>query len=691
MPDQIILTTCPRDCYDTCGIAVVKRNGVVTQVRGDLNHPVSRGKLCVKCSIGYNREWRDPQARLTRPLRRVGPKGAGRFEPVSWDLALTTIAERLKTIVATTGPQTILNTHYSGTISLLGFLFPMRFFNRLGATEVNPDSICNLAGHVALNYVYGTSVDGFDPRTAQDAACIVVWGANPSASAPHVHEHWLAEAPGKVVVIDPVRTPTAQAADLHLQPFPGSDAALAFTMLHVVRRDGLIDRDFITAHTSGWEELDPLLTDCTPAWGETQTGVPARLIEEAARLYGRGPSLLWLGQALQRQPTGGNVMRACALLPAVTGNLGKPGAGLLYLNFNLARRGIDDAYLVAPHLCTATPPRISQMDLAACLEDPGRAQALMCWNINIAASNPQQTRLRKALAREDLFTVVLDLFPTDTTDFADFVLPAASFLEFNDLVAGYFQLTLSAQVKVMDPLGEALPNQEIFRRLARAMSYTEPELYESDDEIIANLLRRADLGEDFASLATKGTVFAPQEPIIQFADLTFPTTSGRIEIASASAEADGHPRVPLPLVDPRPTDGRMRLLSPASSWRVNDSFANVAKIAARVGSPTIALHPLDAAERSLTEGDEVLVANETGSLSLHVTISDALPRGVALSHKGRWPKREAAQANVNVLNPGHKADMGESTSVHGIEVTITPLTSILQHQTELREQQIVTS
>lgn len=674
MPDtkEIILTTCPRDCYDTCGIAVVKRNGAITQVRGDPNHPVSRGKLCAKCSIGYNRDWLDPQTRLTRPLRRVGPKGEGRFEPVSWDAALAAIADRLRQVAATTGPRTIINTHYSGTISLIAFLFPLRFFHRLGATEVTPDTICNMAGHVALNYVYGTSLDGFDPRTARDAVCIVVWGANPSASAPHAHEHWLPEAPGKVVVIDPIRTPTAQAADLHLQPFPGSDAALAFALLHVIWRDGLINRDFVTAHTTGWNELEPLLADCTPAWGEAKTGVPTRLIEEAARLYGRGPSLLWLGQGLQRQPTGGNVMRACALLPAVTGNLGKPGAGFLYLNFNLAQRHIDDTYLTAPHLCAGAPPPISQMDLAACLEDPTRAQALVCWNINIAASSPRQARLRRALTREDLFTVALDLFPTDTTDFADFVLPAASFLEFDDLVASYFHLTLSAQAKAAEPMGEALPNQEIFRRLARAMGYTEPELYESDAEILATVLRQADLGEDFASFAAKGSVPVSPEPVIQFADLIFPTPSGRIEIASARAEADGLPRVPLPFTDPRPAQGRLRLLSPASPWLLNDSFANDAKIAAHLGPAAVALHPADAAERGLAEGDEALLANDTGRLALRVTLSEALPRGVALAHKGRWPKREAARANVNVLNPGHKTDMGESSCVHGVEVTVTP-------------------
>ena len=418
--EEIVRTACPRDCYDTCGVTVHKRNGAIESVRGDPAHFVSQGQLCTKCSIGYNNEWLDPRARLTRPLRRIGRKGEGRFEPVSWEVAIAAIADRLKRIAAGAGPQAILNTHYSGTISLIAYLFPTRFFNRLGATEVSPDTICNMAGHVALHYVYGTSVSGFDPRTGAAAACILVWGANPSASGPHVQEHWIENLPGKVVVIDPVRTASAAAADIHLQPFPGSDAALAFSMLHVIQREGLVDRDFVTQHTVGWDELEPMLAPCTPAWGEAQTGVPARLIEETARLYGRGPSLLWMGQALQRQPTGGNVMRACSILPAVTGNIGKPGTGFVYLNFDMAQRGIDGEYLTAPHLSKNAPPSISQMDLAACLEDPARAQALMCWNINIAASNPQQERLRKALMREDLMTVVLDLFPTDTTGLCRF-------------------------------------------------------------------------------------------------------------------------------------------------------------------------------------------------------------------------------------------------------------------------------
>jgi anaerobic selenocysteine-containing dehydrogenase len=220
---------------------VHRRDGLVTAVRGNPAHAVSRGTLCGKCSTAYNREWRDPGRRLSQPLRRVGTKGAGQFEPISWDTAFEEIAHRLQRVTASHGAPSILNAHYTGTISLLAGIAPMRFFHRLGATEVTPDTICNMAGHVALRYLYGSSVDGFDPRAADDAACIVVWGANPHASAPHAHEYWLPEARGKVVVVDPVRTPTAAQADIHLQPFPGSDAALAFALLHVIQREGLID------------------------------------------------------------------------------------------------------------------------------------------------------------------------------------------------------------------------------------------------------------------------------------------------------------------------------------------------------------------------------------------------------------------------------------------------------------------
>jgi anaerobic selenocysteine-containing dehydrogenase len=669
---EVVRTTCPRDCYDACGIHVIKRNGSIFRVGGDPAHPVARGWLCPKCAAGYNGAWRDPARRLLTPLRRSGNKGDGTFAPISWEDALDEVGQRLRTIVSTHGAPSVVNAHYTGTFSLLAYYFPMRFFNRLGATEVDPDTICNKAGHVALEYVYGTSLEGFDPRTVKDAGCILVWGANPSVSAPHAHTHWLAEALGKVIVVDPVRTPTAEAADLHLQPFPGSDAALAFALMHVIWRDGLVDRDFVQAHTVGWEQLEPRLSACTPAWGEATTGVAADRIVRAAHLYGAGPSLLWLGQGLQRQKTGGNVIRACALLPAITGNLGKAGAGFLYLNGTGGRK-IDEAYLMASHLGRNRPDPISHMDLAQTLEDKQRSQALICWNMNIAASAPQQARLHQALARDDLFTVAIDLFATDTTDFADIVLPAASFLEFDDLVASYFNLTISAQVKAIEPMGASLPNTEIFRRLARAMAFGEPELHESDAAIIDRILHETQIGEDFRSLSAKGTVSFSTDPVVQFADLTFPTPSRRIEIASARAQADGHPLVPLPLADARPRNGGLRLLSPASRWLMNDSFANDPRVQKRLGPAQVALHPAEAESRGLHEGDRVVLTNATGRLELVLTLSDAIPKGVALSAKGRWPKLEAQDGNVNRLNAGEVSDMGKSTAVHGVEVIITPL------------------
>ena len=669
LAEEVIRTTCPRDCYDACGIHVVKREGVILKVMGDPAHPHNRGTLCGKCTLAYNGAWRDPAARLLHPLKRVGPKGSGKFQQISWDLALTNIAQWLTETLFDFGGASVVQTHYTGTFSQIGYGFPLRFFHKIGATEVDPDTVCNKAGHVALGMTFGSSLDGFDPRSARDAACILVWGANPSASAPHAHRYWLREAPGKVIVVDPIRHPTAAEADLHLQPYPGTDAALAFAMLHVIARDGLLDEEFLSTQTVGWDEVSPMLGECTPEWGEEITGVPAELIAEAAQIYGRGPSLLWLGQGLQRQATGGNILRACSLLATATGNIGKPGTGFLYLN-GTSSRGIKDDYIWGSHLNPAEPPSISHMDFAAHLENGDKSKMLFCWNNNIVASCPQQTRLRGALEREDLFTVAIDLFATDTTDYADIVLPAASFLEFDDLVISYFNYTLSAQVKATEPLGESLPNSEIFRRLADAMGFTEPELFESDDSIITELLRQSGIGMDFAALSEVGTVYISPEPVVPFADGKFATPIGKIEIASYQFEEAGLPRAPQPWADARPSGGKLRLLSPASPWRMNSSYDNVEKVRRQTLTADVRLNPIEASLRGLINGMPVIVSSEAGSLPLSVAISDDVPRGVALVHKGRWPKLDSSHANVNILNTGHKSDMGESSSVHSVEVEI---------------------
>ncbi len=666
MEKEHIKTSCPRDCYDGCGIVVVKREGRVTRVLGDPEHPVARGALCGKCALAYNGVWRDPTARLRHPMKRVGPKGSGRWKVVTWDEALGEIADRLNTIRAKSGGDRILNIHYTGTCSILAGGFPQRFFNAVGATEVEPDTICNNAGHVALGYVMGTSGWGFDPRTAVDSACILVWGANPSASAPHAHKHWLAEAPGAVVVVDPVRTPTAEAADLHLQLRPGSDAALAFTLLHILQRDGKLDRDFLAERTLGWEEIEPLLADCTPPWGAAETGLTVEAIEEAARLYGSGPALTWLGQGLQRQPLGGNIFRAIALLPAATGNFGKPGAGLYYLNGGGARRILMD-YVQGDDLVSSARPAVSHMDLVETLNDGEQAQAYISWNMNVAASGPRQAALREALAREDLFGVVIDLFETDSARLADFLLPAASFLEFDDLNKSYFHLNIHAQTKVEEPPGEALPNQEIFRRLSRAMGLSHVALFEEDRAIIDHILEHSAFDIDFEGLQQRAGVWLGEEPYVTYAKGRFPTPSGKLELASDQAEADGHPRVPQPISDPALSDGWLRLLSPASPWMMNDSYANEPRVKEKVEPLEITLNPKDAERLGVTTGSRIRLESKIDSLEARAVVDDLIPEGAIYGVKGHWG------SNVNRLNPGAKTDMGASTAVHAVPVRVSSL------------------
>lgn len=375
-----IKTTCPRDCYDACGMVAVKDDGVVRKILGDPDHHVARGGLCGKCAIAYNGVWLDPAARLTRPLKRVGPK-EGAFEPVSWDEALGLVAEKLTALAGAGDAAKLVQAHYTGTVGLIAGWYPLRFFSHYGATEVDPDTVCNKAGHVALEYVLGDSLDGFDPEQAADAATILVWGANPSHTAPHMHRQWLRDTDARVIAIDPIAHRTAtERADMHLKLKPGTDAALAFGFLHVAYRDGLLDQEFIANNVLGFDLLAPAIDAATPAATAALTGVSADLIEAAATAYAKGPSLLWLGQGMQRTRRGGNAFRAAAALAAATGNIGKPGAGICYMN-GPGSRGIDMDTVVPPSLDRGTAS-VSHMDLAAVLADPDRSRAFCHWNCN---------------------------------------------------------------------------------------------------------------------------------------------------------------------------------------------------------------------------------------------------------------------------------------------------------------------
>ena len=662
--DTLIKTTCPRDCYDACGISVRVRGGVIQNVMGDRGHHVSQGKLCGKCAIAYNGVFRDAEKRLSVPLRRVGKKGEGVFEPISWDAALADIAARLKKI---SNPRTIYHTHYTGTLSMIAGGFPGRFFNRLGATEVDPDTVCNKAGHVVLADMFGTSLSGFDPEQIANARCLMVWGANPSHSAPHMHSGWVKSTGVALVVVDPIATGTARLADIHLQLRPGSDAALAFGLLHVIKKAGLFDRAFIDKYVLGFDEVETEIDAATLERTAALTGVDAALIEKAALMFAHGPSLLWLGQGVQRQPKGGNVFRALPLLNIATGQLGKPGTGFCYMN-GTETRGVDAGFIAG-----GAAASVSHMDLAADLNDPKKVRALFTWNNNIVASSPGTKAIREGLSREDLFTVVADLFMTDTAVYADYVLPAASFLEFDDLIFPYFHDTVSGQVKAAEPHGQSLPNQEIFRKLAAAMGFNEQALFESDASMIARLLEQTSFDGTFDDLEEVGTARLFPVPRVQFEGLSFATPSGRIEVRSDRLAKQGHPAVPVAHADEAPEEGRLRLLTPAGEWLMNSSYGNDPKIAAQLGPAKVHLNARDLARRKLAQGDIVRLSTKAGSINLAVNISPDVPEGVALAHKSRWPSLTKGCSNINILNPGLRTDIADSTAVHGLEIELIKL------------------
>jgi anaerobic selenocysteine-containing dehydrogenase len=366
-------------------------------------------------------------------------------------------------------------------------------------------------------------------------------------------------------------------------------------------------------------------------------------------------------------------MRAAGLLPALTGNIGKPGAGFYYLNVTPILAGVDLDWLAGAPIAREGGKTVSHMHLADRLGASDEFRVFFSWNTNPLASAPEQTRLRAALERDDLFTVVSDVFMTDTARYADIVLPAASFLEYDDITFSYFHLHMGAQSRVGNPMGESLPNAEIFRRLARAMDLHEPALFESDESLIDTMMQQMGAKFDFAELKQRGHYSISEQPASWWAEQEFETPSGKIEIASAAAEAMGLPRTPQPWADQEVTDGRLRLISPASKWRLNDSYANDKNIGERSGPAALHLNPSDAAHFGVQEGVAVMIANDSGELALTARLDEDVLPGTAISYKGRWPSLQSDNSNVNFVHSANIADMGESTAVHSTLVTVRPV------------------
>ncbi|MGN6697747.1 MAG: molybdopterin-containing oxidoreductase family protein [Thermomicrobiales bacterium] len=663
---------CPHDCPDTCGMRVTLEDGRVVRVEGDPTHPITRGFLCAKVNQYVKHVY--SERRVLRPRRRVGPKGSGRFVEVGWDEALDEIATHFKEIVARYGGEAILPYSYSGTLGLLhNSSMDYRFFHRLGASLLER-TICTAAVE-GNRYTLG-SYYGADPENFPQAKLIICWGTNPVTSNPHLMP-FIKEAQdngAQLVVIDPRRTRTAERADWHLQPNPGSDAALALGMMQVIIAEGLHDADYVREHTLGFDELACRAAEYPPERVAALTGLPAEDIVRLARLYATTkPAVIRLQYGMQRHSNGGMIVRTVTCLPALVGAWRDPAGGLLMstsgaFGFNL--RALQRRDLLGDHR-----PRSVNMiqlgDALTTLTDPPVA-GLYVYNADPVASAPESNRVLAGLARDDLFTVVHDPYFTDSTRWADIVLPATTQLEQTDLHYGYGNYYVQLNRPAIAPLGESKPNTEVFRLLAARMGFTERCFQDSDDDLIdqaldstrpwlAGITRERLEREHWVKLNLPGgRDFAP------FADGGFRTPSRKVEFYSRQMQAAGYDPLPthLPLVESaEATPGLfarypLTLISPKAHHFINSTFNDVETLTRREGGPAIELHPDDAAARGIRDGDRVRVFNDRGECFLLARVCDTVRPGVAASPATWWPSAFADGQGINRLTSSRAADMG---------------------------------
>jgi anaerobic selenocysteine-containing dehydrogenase len=646
-------------------LVTVDESGRATRIAGDPDHPMTRGFLCTKVAKYLERTYHD--GRLLYPQIRIGAKGAGTFRRASWDEALDVIAKRLNDIRAE-NPQSILPYSYAGTMGLLqGEGMDRRFFHRIGASLLDR-TICASAGAEALNLTYGTRM-GTDPETIGAAKLILLWGTNTLTSNPHlwpfVREAKANGAP--VICIDPLRTRTAAASDEHIAIRPGTDAALALAMMHVIFRDGLEDRGYLESMTVGWEKLrERALTEYAPERVAAICRIDVATIESLAHRYATTrPTFIRLNYGLQRHAGGGSAVRAISLLPAVTGAWDDVGGGAL-----LSTSGtfpMNTGALARPDLIPAGTRTINMIQLGRALNDVDDppVKALIVYNSNPAAVAPDREHVLKGLAREDLFTVVLEHFQTDTADYADVLLPATTQLEHEDVHKAYGHLYLMFNARAIEPLGEALPNTEIFRRLAARMGLDHPELQASDEELM-----RAVLGDRWSldELRERGSIRldlgTPHMPWKRGARV--PTPSGKIEIESSGVAAIGLDPLPL-FIPPYESEERdpelarrypLALISPPAHSFLNSTFVNVASLRRAAGKPTLEIHTDDAATRGIAAGERVAIYNDRGTFTAEAVITDRVRPGVVSAPSVWWAKLTEDRNNANHTTSQAETDIG---------------------------------
>ncbi len=657
-------SVCALDCPDACSVLVdVDDNGRATRLRGNPRHPVTQGFLCAKVTRYLEREY-SPD-RILHPRRRIGPKGEGKFARISWDEAIAEIAERLRATAVEFGPESILPYSYAGTMGYLnGSGMDRRFFHALGASRLDR-TICASAGAAGMTDALGCRYS-IEPEQFRHSKLIIAWGANILGTNVHLWP-FIVEARrsgAKFYTIDPHQNRTGRAADRHFGIHPGTDAALALALMHVITAEGLEDRDYVDRHTVGFAELQEKVRPWNPQRAADLTGIPAEDIVALAREYATTrPAAIRLNYGVQRSERGAMATRLIGLLPALTGAWKDVGGGVQLSTsqaFYLNRHGLErpDLQMQSPLGREARILNMSELGQALNTAEPP-VKALVVYNSNPAAIAPDLNAVHKGLRRDDLFTVVLEQFQTDTADFADILLPATTFLEHTDAYYAYGHYYLQLARPALQAPGEALPNTEVFRRLAAAMGLTDPCLRDSDDDMLRTLLDTSHPfleGITLESLDERHFIrLRVGEPFLPFAEGGFGTPSGKCEFHAETIDFE----VP---VESRAGDPELlaryplELISPKNSGSMNSTFGYRPEQDAETGQLT--LHPDDAAPRKIETGDPVRLRNDRGECVMRALVSPVVTRGVVCAPSVRWPKLAQGGASINMLTSRRLTDKG---------------------------------
>ena len=679
--DVRVLGACPHDCPDTCSLITTVRDGVAIRVQGNPQHPETDGVLCTKVSR-YTERTYHPQ-RLLQPLRRVGPKGPqATFVPVSWDEALDDIAHRLGEIAAT-DPEAILPYSYAGTMGQVqGESMAARFFHRLGAARLDR-TICASAGAEALIHTLGAKL-GMKVAFFSEAKLILIWGSNSIGS--NLHFWRLAQQAkrqgARLVCIDPRRSETADKCDEHLALRPGTDAALALSLMHELIVHDWIDHDYVARYTLGWEQLKARALQWPPQRAAQVCGLDVEAIVRLARDYGTTqPAAIRLNYGVQRARGGGNTVRAIACLPALTGAWRHRAGGMLLSNGGHQR--FNTTALQRPDLLGPRRPRVLNMSTIGqhlAPDAPGRpVRALVVYNSNPVAVAPDSPSVVAGFAREDLFTVVLEHFRTDTADYADYLLPATTQLEHWDVHATYGHTDVLLNRPAIAPLGQARSNTEIFRQLAKRMGFDDPCFEEDDAHLCRQAITQADGRElvPWSELLTHGFATIPS-PQALFAHGQFPTPSGRCEFFSERLAAQGLDGLPdyLPNHElPAPNQAYpLAMISPPARHFLNSTFVNVTSLRAIEAEQILEIHPLDAQARGIEDGQTVTVFNDRGRHVCKARVSERPRPGLVVGLGIWWRKDGMRGTNVNELTSQALTDLGRAPTFYdcAVEVSAAP-------------------